>query len=115
MSNFLPSVNQMLHHMESQSYFLMYLFSARHKIDEDLAFLDRQLKLMAGEEVEPDPNPEASRPAEVLLGSRMVFFLRLNLFLIVFYLGKNCSYRVVHFLSLCRIYWSLWTVGVMVS
>ena len=46
--------------------------SARQKIDEDLAFLDRQLRLQAGEEVEDDAETETSRPAQALLGTPMV-------------------------------------------
>jgi hypothetical protein len=42
-------------------------FSARQKLDEDLEFLDRQLKLQQGEDVN-----DSGRPAEVLLASKMV-------------------------------------------
>ena len=59
-----------------------FLAHARQKIDEDLAQLDQQLKLQAGQyENLPDPNTE--EPSELILTTPMVGFftnVRLNCF-----------------------------------
>ena len=62
--------------------------------------LDRQLRLQAGEEVEPEPGREAARPAEALMASAMVggrstpsvatVVMSVNIWLLK--IGKNNNY-----------------------
>ena len=62
------------------------MFSARQKIDEDLLELERQLRLQAGEEVEPT---ETDRPADAYLNTPMVSLIDLlnsTVFLLHLYL-----------------------------
>ena len=49
----------------------LFISSARHKIDEDLEMLERQLRLQAGEEEEPEMDEEG-RPADAFLKTPMV-------------------------------------------